>query len=251
MSYTIQSGDTLWKIAQEQCGATGSDIQKTINEIAKLNNIANPDLIFTGNSLKLPGDTFQASATQTDAAQPAAQAAVTLDATGDAKGADTNGDFQQTNSKLFEEFESWRKSYAQAMQNYEDTQDQSALDAALSSIGGQSFDFNKDGSREENLKNIANGMFEALHEDEEGVTFDQFLDWYKEGITKSELSILEDNLERFEKDFKRIDKNGNGVLDANEIKNMFDAFDKMDNTIDGMISNKEITDPNRFTKDKF
>lgn len=250
MSYTIQSGDTLWKIAQEQCGATGSDIQKTINEIAKLNNIANPDLIFTGNSLKLPGDTFQASATQTDAAQPAAQAAVTLDATGDAKGADTNGDFQQTNSKLFEEFESWRKSYAQAMQNYEDTQDQSALDAALSSIGGQSFDFNKDGSREENLKNIANGMFQSLS-NEGGITYDAFLNWYKQGITASEQAILDEHEDRFKEAFEKIDTNGNIVLDADEVKDMFDAFDKMDSTIDGMISNKEITDPNRFTKDKF
>ena len=136
------------------------------------------------------------------------------------------------------------------MHNYEDTQDQSALDAALSSIGGQSFDFNKDGSREENLKNIANGMFQSLS-NEGGITYDAFLNWYKQGITASEQAILDEHEDRFKEAFEKIDTNGNTVLDADEVKDMFDAFDKMDSTIDGMISNKEITDPNRFTKDKF
>lgn len=59
MSYTIQSGDTLWKIAKQN-GAKGTkEIQQFINDVAKLNNIKNPDLIFAGATLKLPGDVVE------------------------------------------------------------------------------------------------------------------------------------------------------------------------------------------------
>ena len=40
MSYTIQSGDSLWKIAKQQYNLTSDkDIQAKIAEIAKENNI--------------------------------------------------------------------------------------------------------------------------------------------------------------------------------------------------------------------
>ena len=47
--YTIVAGDNLWTIAER---AYGDGYKWT--EIAKANNLANPDLIFTGNKLKLP-----------------------------------------------------------------------------------------------------------------------------------------------------------------------------------------------------
>jgi len=48
-SYTIRPGDTLWAIAQRELG-NGSRHP----EIARLNSIANPNLIFPGVTIKLP-----------------------------------------------------------------------------------------------------------------------------------------------------------------------------------------------------
>ncbi|CAM3493761.1 LysM peptidoglycan-binding domain-containing protein [Corallococcus soli] len=53
MSYRIQRGDTLSALA----GRFGT----SVSALAKANGISNPDLIITGNSLKIPGkgDSFQ------------------------------------------------------------------------------------------------------------------------------------------------------------------------------------------------
>lgn len=56
MSYTIQSGDSLWKIAKQQYNLTSNkDIQAKIAEIAKENNITDINLIISGSTLTLPG----------------------------------------------------------------------------------------------------------------------------------------------------------------------------------------------------
>lgn len=47
--YTVQSGDSLWKIAQ----ATYNDGYRWV-EIAQANGLINPDVIHPGNVLKLP-----------------------------------------------------------------------------------------------------------------------------------------------------------------------------------------------------
>lgn len=43
--YTVQSGDTLWKIAKKY--------KTTINEIASINDISNPNLIYLGQTLRI------------------------------------------------------------------------------------------------------------------------------------------------------------------------------------------------------
>lgn len=48
-TYTIISGDTLWHIAKKYLGDGNR-----YNEIASLNNISNPDLIFPGQVLNIP-----------------------------------------------------------------------------------------------------------------------------------------------------------------------------------------------------
>lgn len=56
MSYTIQSGDSLWKIAKQQYNLTSDkDIQAKIAEIAKENNITDINSIISGSTLTLPG----------------------------------------------------------------------------------------------------------------------------------------------------------------------------------------------------
>lgn len=53
-TYKIQKGDTLSKIAK-QYGTS-------VSELAKANNISNPNKIYTGNTLMIPGQTGQADA---------------------------------------------------------------------------------------------------------------------------------------------------------------------------------------------
>jgi len=48
ITYTVQSGDTLWAISFKYGVA--------VDAIAQLNNIANPDLIYVGQVLKIPGN---------------------------------------------------------------------------------------------------------------------------------------------------------------------------------------------------
>ena len=43
----VQPGDTLWKIAKKYC--------TTIDEIVRVNNIENPDLIYPNEKLIIPG----------------------------------------------------------------------------------------------------------------------------------------------------------------------------------------------------
>ena len=47
-SYQVKKGDTLWNIAKKELGA-GNKYQ----DIAKLNNLSNPNLIYPGQILKL------------------------------------------------------------------------------------------------------------------------------------------------------------------------------------------------------
>lgn len=57
MNYQIQSGDCLSAIVQQRYGLTNdADIQKKVAEIARANNIENPDLIFAGDTLVLDGE---------------------------------------------------------------------------------------------------------------------------------------------------------------------------------------------------
>ena len=69
MSYRIQRGDTLSALA----GRFGT----TVSALAKANGISNPNLIITGNSLKIPGktDDFQASGTSRGGQSSSAQGA--------------------------------------------------------------------------------------------------------------------------------------------------------------------------------
>jgi LysM repeat protein len=55
-SYTVKSGDSLWKISQSN--------NTTIDNIVKLNNIKNPDLIYAGQVLLLSDDGVAAADTK-------------------------------------------------------------------------------------------------------------------------------------------------------------------------------------------
>jgi len=62
-SYTVQSGDKLWEIAR--------DLNVSIDSLVKLNNIRDPDLIFTGQVLKIPDSSANSGTAAAAAAAPA------------------------------------------------------------------------------------------------------------------------------------------------------------------------------------
>lgn len=66
-TYTVKSGDTLWKIVQKYKSILGSDISAAINKVARLNNISNPNLIQVGQVLKIDGTVTEKKTTSNKA----------------------------------------------------------------------------------------------------------------------------------------------------------------------------------------
>lgn len=66
MSYRIQSGDTLWALARR--------FHTTVAALARTNHIANPNLIYAGAQLTIPGgsDTFEPTRTKPPPSHPSA-----------------------------------------------------------------------------------------------------------------------------------------------------------------------------------
>ena len=73
IEYTIQSGDTLWDLSQKY--------DTTVDELAKLNNIENPNLIYAGATLKIPvAQTEEEKAKEDEEAKKTAEAVAKLKA---------------------------------------------------------------------------------------------------------------------------------------------------------------------------
>ena len=85
MSYTIQRGDTLSAIAKKY--------NTSVSELAKLNNISNPNKIYAGSTLSLPGSS-----------SPAAGTTAVPKSTGD-QITDLIGQIRELNERPFSEYE--------------------------------------------------------------------------------------------------------------------------------------------------
>ena len=75
-TYTVQSGDTLYAIAQKTMG-NGN----LYSEIAKLNNIEDPNTIHVGMVLQIPGDSDTSSSPEPAPATASAALAPTVEGT--------------------------------------------------------------------------------------------------------------------------------------------------------------------------
>lgn len=54
--YVVQSGDSLWTIAQKfiPAASTPTQVQTFVGEMVRLNHLSNPNLIFPGEKLRIP-----------------------------------------------------------------------------------------------------------------------------------------------------------------------------------------------------
>lgn len=74
MSYNIKSGDTLWSIVKNQFKLTNNtEIANKVNEVAKANNITNPNSIFAGKTLELADTTPAPTSAQVTSESPASK----------------------------------------------------------------------------------------------------------------------------------------------------------------------------------
>ena len=260
MSYTIQNGDCLWSIATQQCGAKNiADIQEVINKLVELNNLGSKDAtIFTGESLKLPTDTFESSAKQNNASDNATNSnrpVFTL-------GGQELEFLTYQNESTSQEQEYNIFSFIDMLENAsglekllsgvasifgtsetEETQETTTSETSSSKESKEE----QQQKYEEKLKSTANGQFKSLDE-QETVTYDNFLDWYNQGLTAKKREVYSQNEDQLKEAFDALDTNGDSNLDATEIENMYEAFNKIDQEIDKMIKRDKLDNPEEEQK---
>lgn len=248
MTYVAKSGDCLWNIAKEQCGATtNAEIIAKVNEIAQLNGKADPNLLMVGEELKLPGDTFQPSnpapaEAQTGGANTPTSLAAIL--------SDDQGNGEQTGALPMPTLDFGNlMDWLFGCKDIIESEDQEAIDLMETdySMGVGADEI------EANLKNIANGMFQEVgsKDGQEGINFNEFEGWFRSVITSDENKMLDKRTDKFQEAFNQLDANNNGVLSEDEVANMFKKLDLFDTRHDGRLSNKDITDPHNWIKGKF
>ena len=247
MNYQIKSGDTLWNIVKNQYGVTtNTDIIAKINEIAKLNNIEDPNLIIAGASLQLPEDTVQTS--QEEEAQ------------------------QETS--LADEFNDWVDSHGAAMDEYMDKladvdkkitelENNPNADINIDEINAQMQEaerqYNKQADEIGNFNFISDGveiqrsdgtvsfelyaqegekLAESLQDSwetdgEEGIDIEEYHD--AEIARMGDMEVTQEVEDSIKDAFNMMDLNNDGVIDKSEIQSVYSVVDMADGNVDGQI----------------
>lgn len=260
MSYTIQNGDSLWGIATQQCGAKSvADIQKVIDKLVELNNLGSENAtIFTGASLKLPTDTFESSTKQNNASDNATNSSRPVFTLGGQELEFLT--YQNESTSQEQEYNIF--SFIDMLENAsglekllsgvasifgtsetEETQETTTSETSDSKESKEE----QQQKYEEKLKSTANGQFKSLDE-QETVTYDNFLDWYNQGLTAKKREVYSQNEAQLKEAFDALDTNGDSNLDATEIENMYEAFNKIDQEIDKMIKRDKLDNPEEEQK---
>ena len=255
MSYTIQNGDCLWSIATQQCGAKSvADIQEVINKLVELNNLGSKDAtIFTGESLKLPTDTFESSAKQNNASDNATNSSRPVFTLGGQEleflTYQNEGTSQEQEYNIFsfidmlENASGLEKLLSGVASIFETSETEETQDTTTSETSDSKESKEEQQQKyEEKLKSTANGQFKSLDE-QETVTYDNFLDWYNQGLTAKKREVYSQNEDQLKEAFDALDTNGDSNLDATEIENMYEAFNKIDQEIDKIIKRDKLDNP--------
>ena len=234
MNYTIQSGDSLWGIATQQCGAKSiAQIQSMIKQIISLNNLNGQNAtIFSGVTLRLPGDIFEtttgAPEKNANNENPAQGTFVSYNIFDVLRNLKNVSDISTLMNSLTEALNS-----AMNGKNNEDN---------TVKLGSEEKDEEEQEKYEENLKSTANGTFKNLSE-EEGVSYDNFLNWYNQGLSAQKREVYSKNEAQLRSAFDSFDTNHDSILDATEIENIFEAYKKINNQIDKIIKQEKLDNP--------
>lgn len=276
MDYQIKSGDTLWKIAKEQCGAaSNADIMAKINEIAELNNIENPDLIFANDTLMLPGDTFEPNSETEEADednQPQTQEENT-----EQSGQNKRQTGQQT--AIAQDFNNWVDEHGAAMDRYSDAldeysglldnfyedlnngaldtekiqeandalavaeqnyQDETAQIGDFSFVGEDVNLYNEDGKVNFDTyasqgEAFAQAMIDSWEQDGEEGT--DYKEYYNAEIARMGDMEITSYIEDTIKDtFDMMDLNNDGIISTIEAQSIYSTIDMSDGSADGKIN---------------
>ena len=261
MSYTIQNGDSLWGIATQQCGAKSvADIQKVIDKLVELNNLGSENAtIFTGASLKLPTDTFESSTKQDETTNSTTNSNRPVFTLGGQEleflSYQNENPYQEQQEynifsfiDMLESASGLEKLLSGVASIFETSETEETQETTTSESSSNKETKEEEQQKyEEKLKSTANGQFKSLDE-QETVTYDNFLDWYNQGLTAKKREVYSQNEAQLKEAFDALDTNGDSNLDATEIEDMYEAFNKIDQEIDKIIKRDNLDNPEEEQK---
>lgn len=197
--HEVKEGDTLWKICQDNLREanggkepTNAEVMKKIAEVAKENGIANPDRIYPGQKIKLPGKP------DVQAQNPDAKPESTSEqpAKPEDKGADSGLDYV-------------RKRFAFIDQDGDNHVTKTEIDKYI----------------KDNEKSLTSAEVTALKrisgkvDDLEEMYNDEFGD-ENDGITRQDIDTAEQRMKAIEfaqRNYEKLDGNGDGYVSADEV----------------------------------
>lgn len=252
MEYTINKGDCMWNIVKAQYGdkvKSNADILKAVNKLAEINNIADPNLIYTGNTLNIPSyeSIFGPEA-------------VASDLPDDASLEPANEDEEKAASaSLYEDFSNWIKdSYDKLMNGKRDELEM--YDYVDTDISHEDAAFKE--PLLEGANNIAASNLAAADTDQDGaMSYDEYLhqeasqynelfpnDAYKfddetgklmtQDFETGEYKIDDYTNQFMQENFSALDLDKSGSLEQDELSAYYLAMDASDSTkgyVDGKI----------------
>lgn len=236
-NYTIQSGDNLWNICKKHFKLNNNtDIAKKVKEVAKTNNISNPNLIFAGHELKLEAamDVVEKS-TQTVQAENVNNAQGSTPVT------------KKEGAEMGENYHNW----AFNKDSYEKTWDyiahDSKGDAPVKDFDFLGIDMTKVPA-EKKAQTYTDGVLKFAQSsilntntdnDSTTLTFDEFFAEEKQDAQTLGIENLKE--ENVRKAFDNMDLDGNGKIDVKEraaVIAYLDMDDQNGGKIDGKITHK-------------
>ena len=233
-NYSVASGDCLYSIVSKQYGLKSEkDIQKAIKSIVKENKIKNPDLIYAGDTLKLPKyESIFGGASENNQ--------TTTSSSSDPSGDD---DIKE------DDFNNWVKT-GYAKLNADDEYDVEDFDFVDTDISYKDSKFIE--PWKEGVTGLAQNELDLYDKDEDGgIGFQEFSDkevmQYYDLVGNDEMLKDEKNGTGFYSqdmrneliaNFMAMDANQDQKLDKDELSAMYaalDGYDSSDGSVDGKI----------------
>ena len=251
MEYTINKGECMWNIVKAQYGdkvKTNADILKAVNKLAEINNIKDPNLIYSGNVLNIPSyDSIFNIETATSSSDDSSIETMSKE------------EEKAVSTSLYEDFSNWIKnSYDKLINGKKDEIEM--YDYVQTDISHEDEAFRE--PLIEGAKKFAASNLEAVDSDNDGVmNYDEYLyqeatqynelfpnDTYQFNDETGELMTKDYETGEYEIDsyanqfmqenFNALDSNGDGSLNQNELAAYYMAMDASDSTkgyVDGKI----------------